>query len=116
MFWAFLGVAAFPLVMGFINPRFYEFERDLKFSREFITTVLNRVAGVTVSISVAVIFRTYWAIILGMLTGGAVQLALSYLLRPVCAAVFLFDHIKRYSAFQAGSRGVSFMGGAQQQT
>ena len=39
MFWAFLGIAAFPVIMGFVNPKFFEFERDLKFSREFITTV-----------------------------------------------------------------------------
>ncbi|MHA7871677.1 MAG: oligosaccharide flippase family protein, partial [Hyphococcus sp.] len=33
-------------------------------------------------LAVAVIFRTYWAIILGLVAGAATQLALSYALRP----------------------------------
>lgn len=78
----FLGVMIYPLSLGFINPRFYEFERDLDFSREFYVVVLNKMAGVIVSIAVALIFRTYWAIILGLVTNGLVQLVLSYVMRP----------------------------------
>ena len=88
MLYAFLGVAIFPVIIGLYNPRFFEFERDLKFSREFIATVFNRVAGVTVSIAIAVIFRSYWAIILGMLAGASVQLCLSYFMRPFATANF----------------------------
>ncbi len=105
---AFLGVAAFPLIMGFINPRFFEFERDLQFSREFVATILNRLAGVAVSITIAVIFRTYWAIILGMLTGGVVQLALSYMLRPF-APRLSFRSFKKVFGFSSWLAGVSFM-------
>lgn len=78
----FLGVAVFPLCLGFLNPRFYEFERELDFSKEFYALVVNKMAGVIVSIIVAVIFRTYWAIILGLVTNGVVQLVLSYVMRP----------------------------------
>ena len=108
MLWAFFGVACFPVIMGFLNPRFFEFERDLKFSREFITTILNRVAGVTVSISIAVIFRTYWAIILGMLAGGLVQLFLSYLLRPFLPRIS-FRSFRKVFGFSSWLAGVSFL-------
>ena len=108
MFWAFCGIAVFPVMMGFINPRFYEFERDLKFSREFVITILNRVAGVTVSITVAVLFRTYWAIILGMLAGGFVQLVLSYILRPFAPRVS-FRSFKKVFGFSSWLAGVSFL-------
>ncbi len=108
IFWTFAGVAAFPVMMGLVNPRFYEFERELKFSREFIATIMNRLAGVAVSLTVAIIFRTYWAIICGLVAGGFVQLVLSYALRP---------HLPRFSlksfstifGFSGWLAGVSFM-------
>ncbi len=108
MHWAFLGIAVFPVIMGFINPRFYEFERELKFSREFMATVMNRLAGVAVSITVAVIFRSYWAIILGMLTSALVQLALSYAFRPY-APRLSFRSFRKIFGFSSWLAGVSFM-------
>lgn len=80
--WIFLGVALYPLFIGFVNPSFYEFERDLDFSKEFVVLITNKLAGVVVSIAIAVIFRTYWAIILGLATNAFVQLILSYWIKP----------------------------------
>ena len=104
----FFGVAVFPAITGLINPRFYEFERDLKFSREFIATVLNKFAGVAVSITVAFVFRTYWAIILGLLAGGVVQLFLSYVMRPF-APRFSIKSLKKVFGFSGWITGVSFL-------
>jgi len=108
LFWAFAGVALFPVLTGLLNPRFYEFERDLKFSREFIVTLLNRLAGVAVSLTIAVIFRTYWAIIGGLLAGALVQLLLSYVLRPH-APRFSFKSLRKVFGFSGWLAGVSFM-------
>lgn len=104
----FLGVAAFPVLTGFINPKFYEFERDLKFSKEFISTVLNKFAGVAVSVAIAFAFRTYWAIILGLLTGGFVQLVLSYWLRPY-RPQFSFQSMEKVLGVSGWLAGVSFL-------
>ncbi len=104
----FLGIAAFPVISGLINPRFFEFERDLNFSRDFISTVLNKLAGVLVSVTVAVIFRTYWAIILGLIAGGGVQLILSYAMRPY-APRFSFKSLKKVFGFSGWLAGVSFL-------
>lgn len=82
IFWVFAGVALYPLFTGLINPAFYEFERDLELSKEFISNAVNKLAGVAVSIAVAVAFRSYWAIILGLAASGATQLVLSYVMRP----------------------------------
>lgn len=82
VFWVFVGVGAYPLLTGFINPRFYEFERLLDYSKDFFVAVANKLAGVVVSIAVAAIFRSYWAILLGLATNGLVQLILSYMMRP----------------------------------
>jgi PST family polysaccharide transporter len=82
MAYVFVGVAVYPLLAGLINPAFYEFERNLDLSREFVSSAVNKLAGVLVSIGIAIAFRTYWAIILGLAVNGLVQLALSYAMRP----------------------------------
>ena len=104
----FSAIAAFPVITAMINPRFYEFERDLKFSREFLSTVLNKFAGVTVSVTVAIVFRSYWAIILGLLAGGVTQLFLSYLLRPF-APRLSFRSLGKVFGFSGWVAGVSFV-------
>lgn len=82
IFWVFTGIALYPLLTGFANPAFYEFERDLELSKEFISSALTKLAGVVVSVAIALAFRSYWAIILGLAASGAVQLVLSYAMRP----------------------------------
>ena len=108
LYWAFMGVAAYPVLLGLLNPRFYEFERELKFSRDFIVTIATRLVGVGVSLSIAIIFRTYWAIILGMLASAVVQLVLSYMLRPHTPN-FTFRSFKKVFGFSGWLAGVSFM-------
>jgi len=104
----FLGVALYPLLTGFINPRFYEFERLLDFSKQFTVEVLNKIAGVIVSITVAVIFKTYWAILLGLATTAAVHLALSYQLRPYLPRFSLVS-FRRILGFSGWLTGVGLM-------
>ena len=108
MLGVFLGVSLFPVITGFINPRFYEFERALNFSREFISSVGNKLVGVIVSVGVALVFRTYWAIILGLLAGGVVQLALSYIMAPHRPRI-TFRSFRKVFGFTGWLAGVSFV-------
>ena len=108
MFWVFAGVALYPLLTGFINPKFFEYERNLDFSKEFISSAVNKFAGVAVSIVIALIFRTYWAIIAGLVVSGAVQLALSYSMRPY-APRLTFQSMQKVFGFSGWLAGVSFM-------
>lgn len=108
MFWVFVGVALHPLLTGLINPRFFEFERNLDFSKEFISNAVNKFVGVAVSIAVAVAFRTYWAIILGLVSGVAVQLVLSYAMRPSRPRL-TFASVKKVFGFSGWLTGVSFV-------
>ena len=106
--YVFFGVAIYPLTLGLLNPRFFEFERNLDFSKEFLISTVNKLAGVTVSIVIAVTFRSYWAIILGLLTGGIVQLVMSYAMRPHWPRLSLasFNKVIGFSGWIAG---VSFL-------
>ena len=104
----FAGIAAFPLIMGLCNPSFFEFERNFDFSKEFVSIALTKLAGVVVSIAIAVIYQTYWAIILGLLAGAVVQLALSYLMRPYLPRL-TFRSLRKVLNFSGWLAGVSFM-------
>lgn len=71
-----------PLVGGLANPRFVAFERDLVYSRLAVLTLGARVVAVTATLLVAVLSRSYWALVIGLLLGTATSTVLSYALRP----------------------------------
>jgi PST family polysaccharide transporter len=77
-----LVLALSPVLTGLSNPRFVAFERDLVYSRLAVLTLGARVGSFCVTIVVALITRSYWALVLGLLTGSLLSLVLSYLLRP----------------------------------
>ncbi len=104
VFWVFCGAALYPLFTAFMNPKFFEFERDLDYSKEFIATVIFKLAGVAVSIAVAVAYRSYWAMILGLAANGFVQMLLSYAMRPYRPRLTLrsFRKVFGFSGWLAG--------------
>ena len=104
----FLVVAAAPVITGLVNPRFFEFERELRFSQQFLMTIATKLSSVMVSVSIAFAFRSYWAIILGMITGAGVQLFLSYALRPF-APRLSFKSIRKVFGFSGWLTAVSFV-------
>lgn len=104
----FLVVAMVPIITGLVNPRFFEFERDLRFSQQFIMTIVTKLASVIVSVAIAFAFRTYWAIIFGVVTGACVQLLLSYALRPFSPRLS-FKSIRKVFGFSGWLAAVSFV-------
>lgn len=108
VFWVFLGAALYPLATALINPKFFEFERDLDYSKEFVATVIYKLAGVAVSVAVAIAFRSYWALILGLVANGAVQTVLSYVMRPYRPRLTLVSFRKMFG-FSGWLTGVAIM-------
>ncbi len=104
----FAAVAAVSLVMGVINPKYYEFERDLDFSREFLATVSDKIVSVVISVSLTLIFRSYWALLAGMLAGVMTQCAFSYYLRPYLPRL-TFASFAKVISFSGWLTGVSFV-------
>lgn len=108
VFWVFAGCALYPLFTSFINPKFFEFERDLDYSKEFIATVIFKLAGVAVSIAIAVLYRSYWAMILGLAANGFVQMLLSYGMQPYRPRLTLVSFGKVFG-FSGWLTGVGIM-------
>ncbi|MBB5517446.1 oligosaccharide flippase family protein [Amphiplicatus metriothermophilus] len=105
--WALLGASLCPLLSGFNNPRFFEFERAIDFSRDFAWQVAAKLASAATAILVALAWRNYWAIIAGLVAGAGVQLVLSYALRPYRPRPS-FAAWRRVAGFSGWLAGVSF--------
>ncbi|WP_416906903.1 MAG: oligosaccharide flippase family protein [Polymorphobacter sp.] len=74
-----LMALAVPLVINsFANPYFILFARDLDFRAETRRRAAAAVAGSLASIALALIFRSYWALIAGNLVQALVSVALSW--------------------------------------
>lgn len=104
----FFAIAAFPLAAGAVNPRFFEYERALDFSREFYVGTAAKLASVIVAIAIALWFRNFWAIILGLVVSGFVRLGLSYAFKPYRPRLS-FASMDKVLSFSGWLTGVSFV-------
>jgi PST family polysaccharide transporter len=77
-----VALALSPILTGLANPRFVMFERDLVYSRLAILTLGARLVALVVTVTIAVLTRSYWALVVGILVGALASLVLGYLLRP----------------------------------
>jgi O-antigen/teichoic acid export membrane protein len=69
-----------PIIRGFLNPSTIKFQRNLEFHREFVYR-----GTITVMETVAMIDFTWWlanpiGLVLGLMTAGLTEVAMSYLL------------------------------------
>ncbi|HET8995638.1 MAG TPA: oligosaccharide flippase family protein [Acetobacteraceae bacterium] len=77
-----LVTAAVTLLSGFENVGTLEFRRDMRFDREFKLQVVPRLVGVVTAIVAALIWRDYWALVIGTAAGRVIRLPSSYLMHP----------------------------------
>lgn len=77
-----IAVSAVILVSGLSNPRMVVFARNLSFRQEALVLGANKVLGVIASITVALVFRSYWAIVAGLAVAQLVSILLSYVMVP----------------------------------
>ncbi len=56
------------------------FQREMTFNKDFTLMAIQRVAMFIITVATAVIWRSYWALLAGMLTGVLTECGLSYLM------------------------------------
>jgi len=77
-----LALSLGPLLNGFANPRFVMFERELDYSKLAVLTLGSKVVSFVVTLAIALLYRSYWALVIGLLAGGVTSLILTYALKP----------------------------------
>ena len=75
-----LGLASF--VGSLENIGTVYFRREFAFHKEFLLRVSTKLSGFVVSIPVALVYRSYWALVAGTLTLKAGSTVMSYVLHP----------------------------------
>jgi O-antigen/teichoic acid export membrane protein len=68
------------LASGFENIGLVALQRNMEFGREFRFFFWRRLIGFAVTIALALALRSYWAMVLGALTGRLAGVALSYVM------------------------------------
>ena len=77
-----LALAVLAVVDGGLNIGVVDFRRDFQFHKEFLLNILPRVASVVVTVTVAALFRSYWALVAGQATFCVLRVASSYRMHP----------------------------------
>lgn len=75
-------VAAGSLVQGFWNIGIVDFRRDLEIAREFVFHFWGKLGSFVVAVTLAVLWRSYWALIVAILARRIILLILSYVMSP----------------------------------
>ena len=75
-----LSLRAF--IGGFENIGVVAFRRDLAFEREFWFGVAKKMSTVAVTIGAAIVFRSYWALVTGLVGGRLLDVAISFAMHP----------------------------------
>jgi PST family polysaccharide transporter len=77
-----LALALNWLIGSFENIGVVNFRRELDFRRDFWFLMSKRLAGMPVTIGLAIAFHSYWALIAGTMVGTVAAVLLSFLMHP----------------------------------
>jgi O-antigen/teichoic acid export membrane protein len=84
-----LALAVGIVMDGFSNVGAVDFRRDFAFQKEFVLWVIPRVASIALSIAAAFAWRSYWALVVGILSQRILRVLLSYTLHPYRARLHI---------------------------
>jgi O-antigen/teichoic acid export membrane protein len=106
-----MTLSVLPLLDGMFNMGCVDFRKYMQFQKDFIYMTGRKLGGLIVVIPLAFVFKSYWALVGGMIAGRFVGMLLSYFLHPfrprlsVGSAGPLF----RFSRWVILNNGLSFM-------
>jgi O-antigen/teichoic acid export membrane protein len=77
-----LAIAVSAAAAGLTNVGAVEFRRHMVFEKEFQLQLLPRLAGIAVTIGGALVLRSHWALVCGILVNRAGVVVMGYVLHP----------------------------------
>jgi lipopolysaccharide exporter len=78
-----LAIAGVTAIAGLENIGVQDFRREMRFDQEFTYQAVPRLAGITATIVVALIWRDYWALIIGTAVTRVFRVGMSYVMHPM---------------------------------
>lgn len=101
-----LGCGVF--VGGLSNPRQIMLTRNLIFRQEFLLSVGQKLTGVVASLVVAYVFRSYWALVVGLLVTQVTRVGISYWVYPYLPRI-RFVHARELFSFSMWLTAMQFV-------
>ncbi|WP_270938642.1 oligosaccharide flippase family protein [Falsiroseomonas oryzae] len=71
-----------PLLAGFTNVGAMEFQRNLEFNRVFVMHLVPRLLHVPITLVLAAIIQSYWALIIGAVLARIFGVGITYVMHP----------------------------------
>lgn len=71
-------LALFFFIGGLENIRIVDFQKHMNFGKDFIFFVARKLPTIIITISLALAFQSYWALIIGSIAGKIISVAVSY--------------------------------------
>jgi lipopolysaccharide exporter len=94
-----LRVMAFSMLIGGLeNIGIVTFQKNLEFGRDFQFFFSKRVAGFVITMIAALLLHSYWAMVIGALSGRIVGVLLSYQMHPLRPR-FSFSRLRHIWSF-----------------
>lgn len=75
-------LALAPLIEGVANIGVINFQKDLEFGKDFVLMTAAKLGSFAVTVTLAVLWRDYWALVVGAITAKGSHVVLSYLMQP----------------------------------
>jgi len=102
------ALAVRSLFSGLINIGTVEFRRNFDFARDFRYNIYKKMAGFVITITAAVILRSYWALVIGMTGGVLASVLISYAVHPYRPRP-CFERIGQLWRFSVGMVGLQMV-------
>jgi O-antigen/teichoic acid export membrane protein len=77
-----LVLAALAVTNGFDNIGIVEFRRQLRLDMEFKLLFLPRICGFVTTIAMALLLRSFWALLIGIVVSQVMRVAMTYIVHP----------------------------------
>jgi len=103
-----IALAAGMVLSSCENIGIVDFRRELRFHKEFQIQVWSRLVSVLITIALAFMWQSYWALVVGMLCGRGVRVIQSYVMSPYRPSLTL-SAWRRLIGFSAWNWGVAVM-------
>lgn len=102
-------LAVVPLLGGLYNPHFIDFDKRMNFRPFFILMLSVKVVGFVATVGLALVWRSYWVLIVGSLVSNVARTVLSFALMPYRPR-FSLAGWRRLMAFSGWLAGSQFLG------
>jgi len=95
---------------GFANIGILYFQKELEFNKQFIYRLTGTLADFVVAVSSAIILKSVWALVFGLLAGNIVRFFVGYLIHPYRPRLnFDFDKARELFVFGKWILGSSIL-------